>query len=265
MENYTICIPVFCVKYLKFICFLDKYHTLLFIMKNKIEVVAMEKIEYSDSLATQAYDILLEYIFAHKLPAGTRLIDSQLAQELGISRTPVREAIRHLVEDGLVEVRNVRNYYVACPTEKNMYDIYELRQILDEAVVRKLSLTILPHNSEARSIIYNLRQRTLEQTNFSGATFCKEDEYFHDQITALVQNQELIQCYSQLRFKTRIYRAFTSDSPSRVQRSYQGHLRLCNALLALDLEEALASVEEHVRMSIEYCLEDLQQLEIPKA
>ena len=68
----------------------------------------MEKIEYGDSLATQAYEILLQYIFAHKLPAGTRLIDSQLAQELGISRTPVREAIRHLVEDGLVEVRNVR-------------------------------------------------------------------------------------------------------------------------------------------------------------
>ena len=156
----------------------------------------MEKIEYGDSLATQAYEILLQYIFAHKLPAGTRLIDSQLAQELGISRTPVREAIRHLVEDGLVEVRNVRSYYVACPTEKNMHDIYELRQILDEAVVRKLIQAVLPHNPEAYSVLSDLRQRTLEQADFSGATFCKEDEYFHDQITALVQNQVLTQCYS---------------------------------------------------------------------
>lgn len=256
---------VFCIQYIKFFYLLDKYRTLVFIMGNRIEVTAMEKIEYGDSLATQAYEILLQYIFAHKLPAGTRLIDSQLAQELGISRTPVREAIRHLVEDGLVEVRNVRSYYVACPTEKNMHDIYELRQILDEAVVRKLVLTVLPHNPEARSVLSGLRQRTLEQADFSGATFCTEDEYFHDQITALVQNQVLTLCYSQLRFKTRIYRAFTSDSPSRVRRSYQGHLRLCDALLDLNLEEALAAVEEHVRMSIEYCLEDLQQLETLKS
>lgn len=45
MENYTICIPVFCVKYLKFICFLDKYHTLLFIMKNKIDVNCKFKLD----------------------------------------------------------------------------------------------------------------------------------------------------------------------------------------------------------------------------
>lgn len=224
----------------------------------------MEKIEYSDSLATQAYEILLQYIFDHRLPAGTRLIDSQLANELGISRTPVREAIRRLVEDGLVEIRNIRSYYVACPTMQTMYDIYELRQILDEAVVRKLISTVLPKDPEAQAVLRGLRQRTEEQTDFSGAVFCKEDEYFHDQITALVQNQALMQCYSQLRFKTRIYRAFTSDSPARVRRSYQGHLRLCSALLCLDLDEALAAVDEHVRMSIEYCLEDLRQLEISK-
>ena|GEM_PF-1120128 len=219
-----------------------------------------------DTLNQQAYDILKEKILNKELLPGTRLVDSQLAEDFGISRTPLRDAIRKLAEEGfVVSSPTKKGYYVYQPSAKDINEIFELRQILDEAVVRKLIQAVLPHNPEAYSVLSDLRQRTLEQADFSGATFCKEDEYFHDQITALVQNQVLTQCYSQLRFKTRIYRVFTSDSPSRVRRSYQSHLRLCNALLGLDLEEALAVVEEHVRMSIEYCMEDLQQLETLKS
>lgn len=64
MENYTITAIVFCIKYINLFFLLDKQHTLVFITGNKIEVTAMKKSEYSDSLATQAYDILLQYIFA---------------------------------------------------------------------------------------------------------------------------------------------------------------------------------------------------------
>ena len=84
-----------------------------------------------DTLNQQAYDILKEKILNKELLPGTRLVDSQLAEDFGISRTPLRDAIRKLAEEGfVVSSPTKKGYYVYQPSAKDINEIFELRQIL---------------------------------------------------------------------------------------------------------------------------------------
>lgn len=112
-----------------------------------------------DMLNQQAYDILKEKIIKKELLPGTRLVDSQLAEDFGISRTPLRDAIRKLAEEGFVVNHPMKKgYYVYQPSAKDINEIFEMRLILDLAAATKLIREILPREPQRLRILEEVYQ-----------------------------------------------------------------------------------------------------------
>lgn len=211
-----------------------------------------------ESLTDQAYDVLKSKIISKEFPPGMRLVDSQIAKEYGISRTPLRDAIRKLYEEGLVTSNGGRGYCVFQPTRKDIEEIFEIRLIIDRAVVTKLIKEILPGNAEAVESIRRVYKELEGQKGFSGEHFVKSDEDFHDLLISMMGNSRLSNYYDEIRSQTRAFRQRTSGNSARIAKLFDCHERICRSLLALDLEEALTAVTDHIAISIEYTLTDFQ-------
>src|SRR5512147_1509818 len=92
----------------------------------------MQKIQVSNlSLGSQAYQELKRIILQRQVPPGAKLNEGELARALGISRTPIREAINRLEKEGLVKIIPQRGAYVVQFTEKDVYELFLIRENLE--------------------------------------------------------------------------------------------------------------------------------------
>lgn len=214
-----------------------------------------------ESLTDKVYNILKQKIIDKELPPGTRLVDSQLAEEYGISRTPMRDAIRKLAEDGLVTSYSNRGYCVFKPTQKDIEEIFEIRLMVDEMAVRKLVNEILPQNPEAVATFRQFYEdlHAPKETEFENDSFIQADEDFHDRMILLTGNTRLFAIYSENRSQTRMFRRITSNDKSRMAKANRHHEKICEGLLNLNLEQALTAVDEHIRLSMQDALTDFQE------
>lgn len=207
-----------------------------------------------DNLNEQAYDILREKILSKELLPGTRLVDSQLAEEFGISRTPLRDAIRKLAEEGLV-VSNPqkKGYYVYKPSADDINEIFELRLILDLAAATKLITKVFPENPEA---FETLREAYVADSDGNNTSFIQKDEDFHAMIIQLCNNTRMYAIYSDLRSQTRAFRSVTSRDKARMDKAQNFHARIFAGFLNRDLDATLAAIRQHVEYSREDALGD---------
>src|SRR5210317_368157 len=90
----------------------------------------------AEPLIDSVYSRLRDLILSNVLRAGQKLVDRDLAEQLGVSRTPVREALGRLAMVGLVEARSRRGYYVKQYTAEEMTDLYHFRKILEVSAAR---------------------------------------------------------------------------------------------------------------------------------
>lgn len=209
-----------------------------------------------DNLNQQAYDVLKEKIIQKELPPGTRLVDSQLAEEFGISRTPLRDAIRKLAEEGLAVSNAKRGYYVYQPSAEDINEIFDLRQILDIAAVTKLIEDVLPNNPEAMK---ELKEKySNEHTAVESNAFVKRDESFHDTIIRLAGNKRMHAIYTDLGNQTRAFRRATSFDNIRMEKANNYHNRIYQGLIHLDLDAAIDAVKTHVAFSRADALRDYE-------
>lgn len=200
-----------------------------------------------ENLNQQAYEALKDKILHKEFRPGDRLVDSQLAEEFGISRTPLRDAIRKLAEEGLVVNPSGKGYYVYQPSTNDINEIFEMRLILDKAAITKLITEIFPNNPSA---LEELKERfnAARDPNRSSA-FIANDENFHDTIIRLTGNSRMQAIYSDLKDQTRIFRRVTSHNVDQMDKAHDYHSKIFYGLINLDLDTAIAAAEKHVEYS----------------
>ena len=210
-----------------------------------------------DTLNQQAYDILKEKILNKELLPGTRLVDSQLAENFGISRTPLRDAIRKLAEEGFVVSNPTKKgYYVYQPSAKDINEIFELRQILDIAAATKVIREILPADPTAFEQLHQVYQAENEMATDS---FVQHDEDFHDAVIRLCGNARMQAIYTDLRHQTRAFRSVTSRSSQRISKAKSYHEKIYHGFEARDLDATIDAIRKHVEYSREDALADYTQ------
>lgn len=214
----------------------------------------------SYSLTDQAYDIIKEKIISKEFPPGMRLIDSQLAKDYGISRTPLRDAIRKLNEDGLVANCPNRGFCVFQPTQKDINEIFEIRLMMDKAAATKLINDILPSNKEAYDTIEGFYTSFQQQNNLDVAneSFVKADEDFHDKVVLMIDNERFYNFYVEIRNQTRAFRKKTSGDKERRAKAFMHHEKICRGFLNLDLDQTIKALSEHIELSRNDALADFQ-------
>lgn len=190
------------------------------------------------------FKTLRQGILTGELKPGERLMEIHLANRLGVSRTPIREAIRKLELEGLVIMIPRRGAEVAQITEKNLQDVLEVRRELDAFAAR---LACQRMNEEQMGELKEAAEAFERAVETKDATIiAKADVAFHDIILKSTENDRLIQLVNNLAEQVYRYRfEYVKDKTSH-NRLIQEHRNICESIVNRDEKAAAAAVGIHV-------------------
>ncbi|SIM54465.1 GntR family transcriptional regulator [Micromonospora cremea] len=188
----------------------------------------------SRELAADVYATLRDDIISGELEAGAPLVVTTVATRMGVSRTPVREALRLLTSDGLVE-SSERQLRVAGRSAQALFDIYEVRIPLEAAAARGAAER---HTSFDRMQLIRLHEILREVPPDDVAALNAANRKFHEAIWAATHNSALIDFLKRLDLYLRRYPATALHHAGRYQDSRDEHEALLEAILARDVEVA---------------------------
>ena len=205
----------------------------------------MEKVIVRASLAEQAYSLLKKAIISGKLAPKTELTEEKLASDLGVSRTPLREAIRKLAMEGLINLNKGKPATVATFTKEDSLEFMELRRVLEVYNIEKIIF-----NNDAFFISKledNLQEQMKAISNDDFQEFIDYDRKFHLILASQNENGKIKQLIHQM--NTGINRAFLVLSNTvhmSAIEAYEEHERITAAIKNQDLELATKEMTEHL-------------------
>lgn len=194
------------------------------------------------SLHGQVITELRQAILTGRLKAGERLVEGRLADELGVSRNPVREAIRVLASEGLVDVAARRGASVAVMSDQEARETIEVRALLEGQNAR---LAARRHDKELIKRIDSVLKKgtaAVEAGRFD--QLFELNQQFHDALAAAGQNRVLGELLQKLRDRTAML--FAPMSPTRQSRSWNEHAQILRAIINGDERAAATLAAEHV-------------------
>jgi len=150
----------------------------------------------SNSLPALVQQQLEKMILTGQLLPGSKLTETPLAEQLGVSRGPVREAFRVLEEKGLVRVEKNRGVYVRTITPQEADEIYEVRTVLEELIVKKLAANADKTKSSGLHKLLARAEKLATQGDVDNCHACNIE--FHDRLAALTGNATLLENYRRL-------------------------------------------------------------------
>lgn len=175
--------------------------------------------------------------------AGLRLQEDQLARGLGVSRTPVREAIHKLEKDGLVKIIPRKGAFVRTISSRDVREIFDIRGALESLVVRS-SFSRLDQN---KLMGIQSRLDACEELLNNGEldSFIQLDEEFHSFLIRASGNQRLIEIMDNLNNQIQLARLKSFSVPGRAMRALEEHKRIVQALLSENEEESERLILNH--------------------
>ena len=195
------------------------------------------------------FNTLRQAILRGELKPGERLMEIQLANKLGVSRTPIREAIRKLELEGLVLMIPRKGAEVAEITEKNMRDVLEVRKALEELAVQlaceKITQEELEELEKAGENFKKVLKRSKDITEVAEA-----DVRFHDVIYMATDNQKLIHLLNKLREQMYRYRVEYLKNPDVHEQLTQEHEEIVYHIKRREKVEATAVTCQHINNQV---------------
>ncbi len=192
------------------------------------------------------YDALLEMIVSLELPPGERLVESDLAGRLGVSKTPVREALRHLASSGLISIRKNQGATVKRLTTAELIEMFQVMAEY-EGLSARLASRRMTTAEVAEIRHWNKECQTLaDQENHDG--FYAANNLFHEVIFRGSRNEFLQEESRKLRNRLNAYRRHVTTQPRRMQRSVVEHDRIADAIEAGDEDNAHSLMRQHVEL-----------------
>jgi DNA-binding GntR family transcriptional regulator len=208
--------------------------------------VALE-IRRTESLTSLVRRELERMIETGELKAGDRLNENALALKLGVSRGPVREACRGLEQSGLVQVIVNRGVFVREISNRQAWELYEIRASLYGLAGRLLAAHAdASQVATLRSLIDEMEgPAEREELN----VFYPLNLQFHEAVVRFSDNARLAALCTSVHRETHLFRRLTLDMPGRMKLSNAEHRRIVDAIEARDGEAALRELEQHVLVS----------------
>lgn len=190
------------------------------------------------------FNTLRQAILRGELKPGERLMEIQLANKLGVSRTPIREAIRKLELEGLVLMIPRRGAEVAEITEKSLRDVLEVRGALEELAVKLACQKI----TDEQITELRVADKEFEQALNSGdvTVYAEADVKFHDVIYHATDNQRLIQLLFNLREQMYRYRVEYLKREEAHGTLLMEHKKIIETIANRDMDAAVDAVCQHI-------------------
>ena len=203
------------------------------------------------------FHALRDAILTGKLTPGERLMENQLADKLGVSRTPVREALRMLSLENLVELVPRKGAQVLDMSEKDVVNILEVRGALEGLAT---SLACVKMTKEDLMQLRNLEtefERAIEENDLE--RIIELDEAFHDMILKSTENDKLTHIYQNLRTQLYRYRMAHLKADSSIPAIVAHHRGILRAIENHDVEEGATVAQGHIKYHTEFILRSMRK------
>ncbi|WP_313151738.1 GntR family transcriptional regulator [Lacrimispora sp.] len=209
-------------------------------MSNDLKVNMNEYLPLRDVV----FNTLRQAILKGELAPGERLMEIQLAERLGVSRTPIREAIRKLELEGLVLMVPRKGAEVAKISEKSLRDVLEVRRSLEELAIELACQRMTPEAVEELEIKQEEFKEAVEKGN--AMEIAETDEAYHDVIYKGTCNDRLVQMINNLREQMYRYRLEYIKDEDKRQILLLEHDNILKAVRQRKVQEAKEAMREHI-------------------
>lgn len=197
------------------------------------------------NLKEKAYYIIKDKIINCEIPPGASLNEKELKDEIGASRTPIREALNKLEQENLINIKAKRGIFVSDITMKDIKEIFMIRKFM-EPYIMKLSIKNIVKDElikykELFEEFYTDRKDDLYYTNL--------DARFHYFLIKASDNKYLINMMQQIFIQNHRIRILSAKKDHRLEDSIEEHLKIIDLMLEGKIEKATTEMEEHIVQS----------------
>ena len=254
-QKYWLCWPDACLEVFRTAGFLQKRvsrnrirarsgfcEQTIFIRQGALSILNTDTAKKTKKpLNSIAYDYVREKIMNHEFYAGMPLVESALAEPLGISRTPVREALKRLEEEGLVYSIPDRGTFVAHFTMRDVAEIIELRTLFETAALKSCIESVTDDDiRECREIIGSISE------NDDLQELRKKEQSLHDLIIKYCKNKRLLEFLELVKLQQERLRWMALLTPRRINRFKKGHMELLDLIEKRDYKKTARALTKHL-------------------
>ncbi len=221
-----------------------------------VELPQLKRERASDSV----FSILRESIVTQAFPPGQRLNVKDLAEKLGVSMTPVKEAINRLATEGLVEILPRSGTFVTEVAAQDVIETFELRAALECLAAEKALERMTPEDvARLKDLVKEMDKSA--STEKERATHDRKNVEFHNLIIELSGNRKLMEIYRSLNAHIKIARIHYSRTgwAERLKTEQEEHKRILRAFETRNRETAVKHLRQHIERGAQCLIEDLKK------
>jgi len=200
---------------------------------------------YEGPLGTKIFNHVREDILNGRYQPGENLTEASLCEELGVSRTPVREALRQLELEGLVKALPYRGVVVTGISAQDIEDIYTIRMMIEGLAARWATEKITSAELEELKETVDLAEFYTHKKDTS--RLMDYDSKFHDIIFKASKSKPLMHTLSTFHHYVQKARSMSFQSPMRAEKALEEHRAILDAIIAHDAHKAEKLTTEHIR------------------
>lgn len=213
-----------------------------------------------ENLDQKAYEILKNMITERQILPGEKIPQEKLAQELGISRTPLISALKFLEHEKLVESKPRRGYFVRLFSKQEMVSIFELREVLEGLAAKRAATNITDKEIDILKGFFRSFAESINITDLRA--YAKEDRRFHNFITEIGAQEFLKSILQTYNFITASYQYLSTEGLVRPpNETIKEHLSVIKAIGEKNPDAAEALMRQHLRKTIAHLRQDIEKEE----
>ena len=199
------------------------------------------------ALYVEVAELLRQRIFCRELMPGSWIDELKLADEYGISRTPLREALKVLATEGLVTMKVRRGAYVTEVSDSDLADVYHLLALLESDAAAVVATKATELQLQELQDLHN----ELEKAASNRERFFEINETFHMRILAIANNRWRDQMVADLRKVMKLHRHNSLLKSGRIEESLAEHRAIMAALAARNVDATVQTMQAHFRNGLE--------------
>jgi DNA-binding GntR family transcriptional regulator len=204
----------------------------------------LKSLDQPATLSKLAYDAILKSILSNRMRSNETYNEIALAKDLGISRTPVREALLELSVQGLVSFLPRKGVVVKQFTANDVEEIFEIRRAIESAAVEKLAAVAPPPDIRPLKKVLTQQSRALEKKDYW--RYLRADRDFHVNLSKLTGNRRLVAIAENIRNMVHLMGIKALEIPGRLEEVLHEHHQILDAIVKRDPRRARAEINDHL-------------------
>jgi DNA-binding GntR family transcriptional regulator len=199
-------------------------------------------------LTERTYAVLKDRILTRRMEPGARVSVPEIAAALGVSRTPVNDALKRLAIEGLVEIVPRRGTFVTGLTASDVSELFDIRLLIESHAVE----TIVASGRSAEFVqevsepMLRMRRAMIDDDYGDYETFVSGDREMHMTLVEMARNRRLLEIYTHLNVHIQVTRTHYLDSVENARQAYQEHEAILAGFRAESAEQVITALGSHV-------------------